>query len=129
MVNPKMVNVGMNAKCACVDFMDTMKCPVHGKGKLGTPTRRWATDESDSQMRIYLDMSGRVTVGDMLAEFAEKYPYVDICDVEINFGSLVWLEEPTEDDLKKRAYAKAWRDKRLAEWEQSTYERLKAKFG
>lgn len=90
--------------------------------------RSWATKADDSPVRCYLGMKGRITLAELLAHFAEKYPHVDPMTLELNYSTVVWEEPPTADDLAQREEHRAWHAERQARWERDTYERLKAKF-
>lgn len=93
----------------------------------GSPRRRWKTKDYDV-MTCYLGMSGRISLGDLLDHFTERYPHVDIRTVELNFATVIWDESPTVDDRAKLAADQAWQAERQKRWERETYERLKAKF-
>lgn len=92
------------------------------------PRRSWVSSHDDSKIRCLLKMDGRVTFSDVYNYFAEHYPDVDFWNIELNFGSATWVEEPTEDERQQRA---AWREKqreRTEKWERETLTRLKAKY-
>lgn len=92
------------------------------------PQRSWQSKDDDSQMRCYLGMEGRVTLGELVAHFAEKYPHVDPMSLELNYATAVWSEPPTADDVAKREANRAWTADRQARWEADMYAKLKAKF-
>lgn len=92
------------------------------------PTRSWQTSEDDSQMRCYLGMKGRVSIGELIDHFKKNYPHVDPMKIELNYATAVWEEAPTVEDLSRRARWRAEKAARLEAWERETYIRLKKKF-
>lgn len=92
------------------------------------PRRRWQTNSDDSQMRCYIGMKGRVSIGELVEHFAEKYPHVDPMSLDLNFSSATWEEPPTADDIAKREESRTWQAQRTERWERETYDRLKKKF-
>jgi hypothetical protein len=92
------------------------------------PHRSWQSKDDDSQMRCYLGMEGRVTLGELVRHFAERYPHVDPMSLELNYSTAAWSEPPTADEIANREKNRAWHAERLASWERETYDRLRAKF-
>lgn len=90
--------------------------------------RSWKTEADDSWMRCYLRMKERISLREFVDYLAEHYPHVDPWTVDLNFGTAVWEEAPTEDDLAEREQWRAAQRERHAAWERKTYERLREKF-
>lgn len=92
------------------------------------PNRCWESGDADSQMRCYLGMKNRITLGELIEHFAEKYPHVDPMTLNLNYATATWSEPPTADDLAKREANRVWQAERQARWKADTYAKLKAKF-
>lgn len=92
------------------------------------PNRCWESKDDDSQMRCYLGMRHRITVGELVEHFAEKYPHVDPMTLNLNYATATWSEPPTSDDLAQREARRADSAQRQARWEADMYAKLKAKF-
>jgi hypothetical protein len=90
--------------------------------------RCWESKDDDSQMRCYLGMKGRVTLGELVEHFAEKYPHVDPMMLNLNYCTATWSEPPNADDVALRERNRAWTAERRDRWEADMYVKLKAKF-
>lgn len=91
-------------------------------------SRAWATADEDSPMVCYLGMEGRVTIGELIEHFAEKYPHVDPMALRLNCATVKWEEAPTPEDIASREKNRAWQAARQERWERDAYARLKEKF-
>lgn len=90
--------------------------------------RHWKSKDHDG-IRCYASMEGRVTLGDLIQYFARMARHNEfLLEVELNFATATWDDEATKEELDQRRQAKAHHDRRHAEWEWQTYERLKLKF-
>lgn len=92
------------------------------------PTKSWKKEDDHSGMTCYLGMSGRLTIRDIFAHFAEHYPHVDPMDLRLNFATAVWDEPATEDDIALRQAQRASYLRKTEQWEREQLARLKEKY-
>jgi hypothetical protein len=112
------------------------------------PNRSWVSHDDDSPMRNYMGMSGRISVASLLAHMATIAPRVRPEEMMLNWATVVWEDESTDEEQAKRrewvqrqakrrewvqrqAERREWvqrQAERTEEWERKTYARLSEKF-
>lgn len=66
-----------------------------------------ATD--DDHRSCYLGMDGRVALADLLAHLQEVAPGVSYEDLGINFGTVTWVDDATDEEKRTRViHANCW---------------------
>lgn len=98
------------------------------KATFGEIQRCWISASNDEQVKCYEGMRGRVALTTLIEHLAEVAPGIPLDQFGINYATVTWVNQATEDERAKRAEQKARSAERHAKWEQETYERLKAKF-
>ena len=93
------------------------------------PERYCVRNEPPHEVHRYLDITGRITLTEMLAAVTAEAPSGVSLDAVTLSGCVVWTEPATEEDLARWDES----DRRLAErieaGERRAYERLRAKYG
>jgi hypothetical protein len=90
--------------------------------------RAWINADDDDEVRCYAAMDGRITLADLCEHMAAVAPGVPLDQIDVNFGTLVWVAPATDEERSKRA---EWRDQqqlRHEKWERAAYLQLKKKF-
>jgi hypothetical protein len=75
-----------------------------------------------------MSMRGRVPVTVLLAHLEKVAPGIPLDKIGINFGTVTWLDDATEQEKHDRAeHQRTW-EARHAQWEREIYAKLRAKF-
>lgn len=90
--------------------------------------RRQRSSRESAVELCYMGMDGRLSVADLIGHLAQVAPGVPLEEVGINFGTVTWVDDATDEEKRQRAAWRAESAARRAKWERETYERLKAQF-
>ena len=99
-----------------------------GPPQLRVSSNAWARKEDDSPRQIYVAMSGRVSISDLLAYIATVDPNVSPDDLLLNFATVTWQREATDEERAERAAWQRESDAKHEKWERETVVRLAAKY-
>jgi hypothetical protein len=97
------------------------------EGQHTSMVRSWVSKDSDRR-RVYSGMIGRLSLAELRAFLDEHAPGVPDDQVMLNYATVVWETDPTEDELTQREQQRRRQAERQTEWERGMYEKLKAKF-
>jgi hypothetical protein len=98
------------------------------KGSFRAIRRSFITKDNDDQRACYMAVDGRVSIPDLIAHLEAVAPGTPIEAFGLNFATVAWVDEATEDERRDRAAWRAEWAERHEQWERETYERLRLKF-
>jgi hypothetical protein len=97
------------------------------RGQHTSMVRSWVSKDSNRR-RVYSGMMGRLSLAELRTFLDEQASSVPDDQVMLNYATVVWETDPTDEELAQREQQKRRQAERQAEWERSMYEKLKAKF-
>lgn len=104
-----------------------MSCEL--KGSFGEIRRNIISKDDDDHRSCYMGMQGRLSLADLIDHLSVVAPGKSLDEIGINFATVKWVDDATDEEKRDRAERQRRADERHAQWERETYERLKVKFG
>jgi hypothetical protein len=89
--------------------------------------RDWFSQDSDRK-KVFLSVDGRISLTEFRALLAERAHGVPDEEIEVNWGTAVWYEDATAEELAERAEQRRRSAERTEEWERGQLSRLAAKY-
>lgn len=90
---------------------------------------RWSWRSRDSDMRSgYLNMTGKVTLADLIAHLREIAPDVTPDQLHLNFATASWVRPATEEEMRDRQQLQLRREAAQEKWEREMLTRLLRKY-
>jgi hypothetical protein len=98
------------------------------EGFIDKPYWSWESKDNDIRTGRAGIQNGRVSVSELLLWIAENASNLPLEEVYLSGGMVIWQREANVVEIAERAVHIKKSEERHAEWERTTYDRLKAKF-